>query len=414
VRRPAASPGQPATPDPGSRRPAILLSIILIFLAGIFVGRYVVPGSQQRAGSPVQIITADDGERQFVFPTFWEAWDNIHEKYIDIGEVDQQALFYGAVRGLVGAVGDPYTVFADPPTTTQFEENIGGSFSGVGIEIGVRNGVVTVIAPLEGSPAKAAGILEGDIIVAVDEEPITQEMSLDDVVTRIRGEQGTTVNLTVVHQDSRETEQIDVTRDTIEIESVKLTIEDDIAHVAITNFNGDTASRFTSAAREIERAGVDGIILDVRGNPGGFLQSAVDIASRFLPRGDIVVTERGKETTEYEAKGNTILADIPVVVLVNGGSASASEILAGALHDQLGTPIIGQQTFGKGSVQELVKLGDGSSLRVTIARWFTPAGKNIDHEGIAPTIEIEQDTDTEEDEQLVHAREELQSLINSR
>jgi len=352
-------------------------------------------------------MSVEEGERTLVFSTFWEAWDILQGNFIDAGSLEDEALFYGAVRGMVAAAGDPYTAFAEPDTTKQFEENLGGSFSGVGIEIGVRGGVVTVIAPLQGLPAEQAGIRAGDAIVAIDSEFITNDVSLDDVVQKIRGQRGTDVVLTVVHEGENQTEDVTITRDTIDIESVKFEMVDGIAHITITNFNGDTADKFEDAARAAKRAGARGVVVDVRGNPGGFLQSAVEIASRFLPRGTVVVSEQGNRAKDYTAKGATVLEDIPVVVLVDGGSASAREILAGALHDQLGTPIIGTTTFGKGSVQEFIKLGDGSSIRVTTARWFTPNGRNIDKDGIEPTIVVEQDREQEGDEQLQRALEEL-------
>ncbi len=387
------------------------LSFVLVLLIGIFLGRYVVPGAGRTELAPIQFIDVENGNRELIFPTFWEAWDILHKKFD--GNLDDEALFYGAVRGLVQAAQDPYTAFEDPQATKQFEETINGSFTGIGVEIGIRDKLPTVIAPLPGSPAERAGIRAADVILKVDDLQLTQDVSLDDVVQRIRGPRGSQVELTVVHLDEKETAIISITRDTIEIESIQLTIEDKIAHVVITSFNSDTATRFTAASREIDRAKVAGIILDLRNNPGGFLQSAVDIASRFLIPGTLVVSERGTEVKEYKAKGNTILANIPVVILVNEGSASASEILAGALQEELKATIIGKQTFGKGSVQEFVKLKDGSSLRVTVARWFTPNGRNISEHGITPDILVEQDRSTEVDEQLQRAREEIKKLSAS-
>ena len=401
--------GTPPANEVGNTKKGIagkVIAGVLLVLVGFFVGRYVFP-AVEFGDRPLQFVTVEEGERRLVFEPFWEAWDILHAHYIDVDQLTDERLFYGAVRGMVAATGDAYTAFAEPAATKQFEENLGGSFSGVGIEIGVRGGVLTVIAPLRDSPAEQAGVQAGDSIVAIDGDFITSDMSLDEVVQLIRGERGTTVTLTVVHPGASQTTEVVITRDTIEIESVILTIEDGIAHVIITSFNGDTADRFTKASREIKRANVRGVIIDVRGNPGGFLQSAVDIASRFLDRGKVVVTERGRDERDFTAGGNTLLEDIPTVVLVNGGSASASEILAGALHDQLGVPIIGTTTFGKGSVQEFIKLEDGSSIRVTTARWFTPSGRNIDKDGIEPTIEVEQDFDAEADGQLERARQEL-------
>lgn len=405
-----ASDGQPRRKRV---RAAYALGVILVLVVGIFIGRYLVPAADLAPTSPLRFVKVNEGgEREITFPTFWEAWDKLHAKYIDADKLTAEQLFYGAVGGMVRSTGDPYTVFADPKATKQFEETLEGTFFGVGIEIGIRSGLITVIAPLSGSPAEKAGIREGDILVAINKEALSQDSTLDDVVSRIRGPRGSKVTLTVIRKDSKEPQEIEVERQRIEIESVKMEITDGIAHLTITNFNADTASRFTTLARQATQQNVRGILLDVRNNPGGFLDSAVQIASRFVPEDTLVVTERGKNTTEYKAKGSSLLTGLPVVVLVNSGSASASEILAGALKDILNAPLVGTKTFGKGSVQEIVKLSDGSSMRVTIAKWFTPSGHNIAEEGIEPTIEVEQNTETDEDEQLIRAREELTKRLS--
>lgn len=381
------------------------LTAVLLMAAGVFVGRYVIPASVE-AEVPFQIISDNANQRQFVFPTFWEAWDTLHENFLE--DLDDKDLFYGAVEGMVAATGDPYTAFSDPKSTKQFRETLQGEFSGIGIEIGIRQGLVTVIAPLDGSPAEAAGIEAGDIIVGVDGEDVEQNTTIDEVVRKIRGQRGEAVTLKIARQGQADLQDIVIVRDIITIESIKLNIDNRIAHLEVTSFNGDTAEQFAAAAGTIAKSDVSGIVLDVRGNPGGFLQTAVDIASFFLEPGTPIVSERGKEDKEYKAKGNPILRDIPVVVLVDQGSASASEILAGALQDQRQVKIIGEQSFGKGSVQELIDLKDGSSVRVTIAKWYTPGGRSINEEGITPDIKVEDDRETEDiDEQLERAIEEL-------
>ncbi len=394
--------------SPTRPRLPTLLACLLFLSVGLFVGRYLVPAGDFKY-SALQFVTVEEGERRLIFPTFWEAWDKLHANFIN--ELVDEKLFYGAVSGMVKAAGDPYTVFAPPAETKQFEENISGSFSGVGIEIGLRDGAVTVIAPLSGSPADKAGVRAEDIIVAIDGEPVSPDTLIDEVVRKIRGPQGEPVTLTVVHKGASQAEDISIIRGEIAIESVLINIANDIAHIKITSFNDDTAKRFNAAARQAEQAQVKGVLLDVRGNPGGYLHTAVDIASRFLPQDTLVVSERGKANQEYVAQGNAILKDIPVVVLVDGGSASASEILAGALQDKRSAPIIGTPSFGKGSVQEFLKLSDDSSLRVTVAKWYTPNGRSISDEGIEPTVVVEQDRATAEDEQLLRAQEELIKLI---
>lgn len=386
-------------------------AVLLLFLAGLFVGRYVVPAGEFST-QPLQFVAVKEGERELVFPTFWEAWDVLHNDFINKDKIEDKSLFYGAVSGLVNAAGDPYTVFSDPQTTKQFEENIEGSFSGIGIEIGMREGSITVIAPLEGSPAETAGVRSGDTVLAIDDKPIDSEETLDDVVNRIRGPKGSAVKLTVLHKDENAPAEVSIIRDTIHIESVKVETKDGVAHLRISSFNGDTAAQVKQAMSEAARAQIKGVIIDVRNNPGGFLESAVEIASVFLDPNTIVVSERGDQNKEYRSKGQPILKNVPVVALMNGGSASASEILAGALRDQRHALLIGEKSYGKGSVQEFKKLDDGSSLRVTVAKWFTPAGHSIDEAGLEPDVAVEDNRDTLGDEQLDRAAKELQTLTN--
>lgn len=340
---------------------------------------------------------------------FAEARKVLDEEFI--GVLDEQKLSYGAVAGMVRAAGDPYTAFSDPSETKQFKETLKGSFSGIGAEMGIEGGFIIVIAPLAGSPAERAGIQAGDIIVAIDGKNLAEDTSLDDAVRMIRGPKGTEVKLSVIHSKEREKADIVIVRDDIEVPSVKSEMKSGIVHVSISSFNEDTSSKFAKIAKDAKRAGVRGVVLDVRGNPGGYLESAVDIASEFLPINTVVVSEEGKKKTVHRTHRSGSLRDIPVVVLINQSSASASEILSGALQDNLHAPLIGEKSFGKGSVQDVVDLSDGSSIRVTIAKWFTPNGTSIADEGIAPTITVEDNKDTQADEQLDRAMEELKGLM---
>ncbi len=388
-----------------SRTNGFLLGVFFI-VVGIGVGRYIVP-----VGYPLPpLFTVENGQQQLTFPTFWETWNKLHTNFI--GQLDDKKLLYGAVAGMVHAANDPYTSFQDPETSKQFEETLSGSFSGIGVEIGMRNGFVTVIAPLKGSPAEKAGIKTEDIIIAIDTKPLTTDTPVDEVVRLIRGPQGKAVVLTMVHKSAKAPEDISVVRDIIKVESVHFAMIGNLAHMTITSFNGDTAQRFKEAAQKALSAKARGIILDMRDNPGGFLQAAVDISSQFLDAGRLVVSEKGKENDEYRTSGRPLLKDIPVVVLINKGSASASEIVAGALLDSLHTPIIGVKSFGKGSVQQLLQLKDGSSLKVTIAKWYTPSGRSIDEQGIEPTIVVEATAEGVKDPQLDRAVEEVTKLIN--
>lgn len=383
------------------------IGAILCISLGVAIGMSIsvpVPGIT----SPVFERDAS-GKESFIFSPFAEARKVLQDQFI--GTLDDAKLSYGAVAGMVRAAGDPYTAYSDPIETKQFKETLKGSFSGIGAEMGIEGGLIVVIAPLEGSPAAKAGMKAGDIIVAIDDKNLTEETSLDAAVRMIRGPKGTKVKITVVHPEAKEKTDIVITRDDIEVQSVKSEIKNGIAHISISSFNGDTTSKFMKTARDVKKAGVQGIVLDVRRNPGGYLDTAVDIASEFLAPNSTVVIEKGKTETTHRAKRTGTLRDIPTVVLMDESSASAAEILAGALQDNLGTPLIGVKTFGKGSVQDVVDLSDGSSLRVTIAKWFTPKGTSITDEGIKPTVEVKDNDNTPEDEQLQRAIDELRKSI---
>lgn len=341
---------------------------------------------------------------------FWEAWKTLEEKYVDKEDLDIQEMIYGAVSGMVKSLGDPYTVFLEPEDTKRFIEDVKGSFEGVGMEIGIRAGQLQVIAPLEGTPAKEAGLKAGDKILAVDGE-LTADMTIEEAVNLIRGPRGTEVVLTIARKDWEETKDITIVRGVIEIPSLALDIrEDKVAHLRLFNFTEKAAYDFREAAINILESDTEGIILDLRNNPGGYLEVAQDISGWFLERGEIVAIEEfgGGERELYKAQGNAKLISYPLVVLINEGSASGSEILAGALRDNRGVKLIGKSSFGKGTVQQLEKLSDGSSLKITIAKWLTPEESLITDHGLEPDIEVE--ASDEGDPQLDKAIEILKSL----
>jgi carboxyl-terminal processing protease len=319
---------------------------------------------------------------------------------------------WGAIEGLVDSYDDPYTVFLPPEDAAIFEEDISGNFSGVGMEVGIRDDVVTIIAPLPGTPAEKAGLLAGDVIVRIDESS-TDGMNIDEAVRLIRGERGTEVVLMIFREGESEFLEISVIRDTITIPTTKTEIRDDVFIISLYSFNAIAEAEMQAALRKFVESGKKELILDLRGNPGGFLQSAVSIASYFLPVGKVIVREsfgEGEEEQLYRSQGRVLgrFAPEEMVVLIDGGSASASEILAGALQEHGIATLIGSQTFGKGSVQELIELGDGSSLKVTIARWLTPNGVSISEGGLTPDIEVErtpQQRIDDEDPQLDAALE---------
>lgn len=330
-----------------------------------------------------------------------EVWGIIHKKFV--GEVKDTELATGMLRGMVSGLNDPYSAYADKKETEQFAEDISGKFSGIGVEIGRKNGLITVVSPLKNSPAEKAGVKAQDVIYSIDGKTVPQDESLTEVASKIRGPEGTSVKLGVLRDKREGALDITVRREKITLESVTLSMKDDVAVINITEFHDDTARKFKTIARQILNAKVKGIVLDMRNNPGGVLTGAVDIAGHFVKDGEVVVKEVPSDPTNailHHSEGPADLLKIPVVVLVNGGSASASEILAGALRDIRGAKIIGEKTFGKGCVQELVGLSDGSSLRITIAKWYTPKGAEISEKGITPDIESKQSDNDKIDVQM--------------
>ena len=350
------------------------------------------------------------------FSLFWQTWQVIQNKFVDKDKINTEAMIYGAISGMVGSLGDPYTVFMEPEDTKRFVEDVKGSFEGVGMEVGIRNNQLTVIAPLEGTPAQKAGLRAGDAIVKVDNEG-TADMTVDEAVNRIRGARGTEVVLTIFRKEWEEERDVKVVRGVIEIPSLKWELKDDnIAYLHLYNFTEKAAYDFRKAAIEILESPARKVILDLRNNPGGYLEVAQDIAGWFMEAGDVVAIEdfgEGKEQKLYKAEGNGLLASYAVVVIINEGSASASEILAGALRDNQSVELIGETSFGKGSVQELEKLKGGSSLKVTIAKWLTPKGELITDKGLEPDVKVEiseEDIAAEKDPQLDKAIEIIKEL----
>lgn len=338
-----------------------------------------------------QVINKDEGKSAAVdFSLFWQVWDRLHARYVDTDSLDTQQLVYGAISGMVAAAGDPYTVFFEPVTARKFQEEVSGAFSGVGMELGMRDGAITVIAPIKDSPAIRAGIRAGDVIVKIDDAS-AEGMSVEEAVNLIRGKKGTTVRLSVAREGEDALLEFSLVRDTIKIPAVdwKL-LNGTVAYLQIYSFNGNVDDEFAEAIREIEESSADRLILDLRNNPGGLLDSAVNLAGWFLEPKSVVVKEKFSSglIDEMRTSGNARLVKMPVVILMNGGSASASEILAGALHDNRNIQIIGEQSFGKGSVQQIESFYNGSTLKVTVAKWLTPNGVSISETGIAPTTEI--------------------------
>lgn len=323
------------------------------------------------------------------FKLFWDVWDIMKSQYVNKDKLTDKAMFYGALKGLVASADDPYTVFMDPKISQQFSDDLAGTFEGIGAELSIKNEVLTVVAPLADSPAQKSGLLAGDKILAINGET-TSGMSIDDAVNKIRGPKDTSVKLTVLHNGQDKTSDLEIMRNTIVIKSVTTELRKDrIFVVKVSNFNNDTSGLFDQAVSEIIKDNPRGIILDLRNNPGGYLDTAVELASQWIEKG-VVVSEKfsADKKNDYNSSGIAKLKNYKTVVLVNEGSASASEIVAGALHDYKLATLIGEKTFGKGSVQTLENLADGSSVKVTVAEWLTPNGININKEGIKPDVEV--------------------------
>ena len=400
--------------------------ILIIIFAGIFSAGYVLGHRGYRASfekfPQVSISRELPEERKGLdFSLFWRVWDTLDARYFDKSKLIPSEMVYGAIRGMVAAIGDPYTIFLSPSENKVVQEDLLGSFEGVGIQIGFKGTQLAVIAPLPESPAEKAGVKAGDFIVGIRDEQKdidrgTVGITLPEAVRAIRGKAGTTVTLTLLREGEEEPIVADIVRAPIEVPSIVLDYVGEgekIAHIKLLKFSGETLTEWEKVVIEIlKKPEITGIILDVRNNPGGFLQAAVDLASEFLENGEVVVIEEEAAGVRNEFKVEKIgrFRNQKVVVLVNGGSASASEILAGALRDNKGTIIVGEKTFGKGTIQEPQQIEGDVGLHITIAKWLTPSRVWVNEGGLVPDVEIEDNPETEEDEQLQKAIDLLQNV----
>ncbi|MEI6420045.1 MAG: S41 family peptidase [bacterium] len=346
---------------------------------------------------------------------FWEAWKLLDEKFVATKHSSKKATdqekVWGAIAGMTSSFGDPYTVFMPPTEAKSFDDDIAGGFSGVGMEVGIKDGLITVIAPLKGTPAFKAGMKSGDKIVEINGTS-TQDMSVDAAVKIIRGPKGTEVKLKVAREGKKDFMEISIIRDNIDIPTVDTETKDGVFVIHLYNFYAKAPDMFRQALKEFSESGLDKLVLDVRGNPGGYLEAAVDMASWFMPMGKVVVREEGKGVDGekiHRTMGHQVFDEkTKIAVLIDGGSASASEILAGALRDNGVAKLVGTKSFGKGSVQEVVKVTPNTSLKVTIARWLTPNGDSISEVGLKPDIEVkntEENITKKVDAQLLKAIE---------
>ena len=409
--------------------------VLLLIIGGAFFFGYQRGEKNISAELKIaELQNKDIGQPEQVdFSSFWQTWNVINEKFVTTAtSTTAQEKVYGAIEGLAKSLGDPYTVFFPPEESKAFETEISGKFEGVGIELGIKDNILSVVAPLKDTPAFRAGIKSGDKIIKIN-DTLSADMTVEAAVKMIRGPRGTEVRLTIAREGKNEPLEIKIVRDVINIPTIDTEIKQVVAAdgsdgsnnpwvngiyvIKLYNFSANSSNLFREALRSFIESGTHKLILDLRGNPGGYLEAAVDMASWFLPTGKVVVSEeyaKGTEPTIHRSRGYNIFNDtLKMVILVNEGSASASEILAGALREQSIAKLIGAKTFGKGSVQELVKITPDTSLKLTIARWLTPLGHSISEEGLTPDYEVKistKDLEAKRDPQMDKAVEILKGM----
>jgi len=392
----------------------IIIKIVpTILILGLMGGSFVLGTKVNFSQMHLAEIENKNNEQvsELDFNTFWDTWQILDKKFVKDKEIEDEEItnqdkIWGAIQGLTRSFGDPYTIFLPPYESGMFESDIGGSFEGIGLEIGIRDGFLIAISPLKETPAERAGMKPKDKILEIDGKS-TKNMDTTTAVKIIRGEKGTDVILLVERKGKDEPFEVPITRDVINIPTIDTELKssdgktknndniiDGVFIIRLYSFTAVSPNLFREALREfVKNQEATKLIIDLRGNPGGYLEAATDIASWFLPIGKVVVTEDygGKEPNKvHSSKGYDIFNDnLKMVILVDGGSASASEILAGALHEYGKATLVGTKTFGKGSVQELIKITSETSLKVTVARWLTPNGNSFSHDGIEPDVKIE-------------------------
>lgn len=360
--------------------------VVLIALVTVFVAGYVF-GAHQPSTS-VQAQSGSPAGTDELFAPFWETWTLLHDNYVD--PLDDNALLEGALNGLLDSLGDPHTGYMNPETFTQINESMSGEYEGIGATVRTdeATGGLQLVTIMDGSPAQAAGLLPGDVIVEVEGADVTG-LDQNEIIAQVRGPAGTSVDLGIQRQSEPEVLDVEVTRERITVASVAYEVLDgDIGYVRLSQFEFGSSQELRDALEAMDANALKGLILDVRGNPGGYLTTSIEVASAFIPEGT-VVTERGPERERtYDALGNASAPDVPMVVLVDAGSASASELIAGALQDNQRATIVGTKTFGKGSVQTWHTLSNGGGVRITVSRWYTPSGRSVNDVGIDPDVNV--------------------------
>lgn len=414
----------------------IILVILIVGLVsgniGFFIGVNKVAFDWKNYKPLLSVTSKEPPSQQNVdFSQFWTVWQKVEEQYYDKSKLDSQKMVQGAISGMVQSLGDPYTVYLPPTQNSDFKQGMAGQFEGIGAELGMKDKQIIVVAPLDGMPAKKAGIRSGDAILKVNDQP-TAGWTLSQAVEKIRGPKGTDVTLTILHKEETKAQEVKIQRGTItvksvnawikpvkDIEGVKITDsaiqEKRIGYIRLSQFGDNTNAEWLAAINDIalkmeQEGAIEGIVLDLRNNPGGYLTDATFIASEFIKDGTVVIQDRGdgQTKTTFAVNRKGLLTEIPVIVLINRGSASASEILAGALRDHNRAILVGETSFGKGTIQQAEDLGGGSGIHVTIAKWLTPNGTWVHEKGLEPDIAVDlNEKDLEHDTQLEKAMHEL-------
>ncbi|MCL5411466.1 MAG: S41 family peptidase [Patescibacteria group bacterium] len=377
------------------------LTVLLgcVFSLGIFVGQnFNLPFGKApfslNANEGVKIFNKE-ANKSIDFSLFWKVWDELEKQYVNKKAIDSEKMLYGAISGMTSSLGDPYTTFLDPSQNKEFDGELSGTYEGVGIQLGFKDKQLVVMAPLAGTPAESAGVKAGDLIIKISDKD-TVGMTLPEAVTLIRGPAGTSIKLTMLHLGGDKPYDASITREKIKVKSVELTRKDgDIAYVKLSRFGDTTNDEWDSVIKEVSSANYKGMVLDLRNNPGGHLQSAVYIASEFLKKDEVVVQEEASDGSRELLKVNRDgkLLEIPLTVLINKGSASASEIVSGALADHQRATLVGEDSFGKGTVQAVEEFENGAGLHVTVAKWLTPNGTWVNEKGLSPNVKVTLSTD---------------------
>ncbi len=379
------------------------------FLFGIHIGRNDIPEIDKVSGlshKNAEVETKAD------FGPFWKVWNVINEKSPDADKISDQDRVYGAIKGLTGSLNDPYSVFFTPEEAKMFEDDISGEFSGVGMEVGIKDKILTIISPLKNTPAYNAGLKSGDKILKIDKK-ITSDLSIDEAIKLIRGPNGTTVTLTIFREGEKEPREVKVVRGIINVPTIDTEIrKDGIFVLSLYSFSANSADLFRDAIKKFSDSKSNKLILDLRGNPGGYLDASIDMASWFLPSGKTVVIEDSGDKAKqkvYRSRGYDIFdSKLKFIILIDGGSASASEILAGAMQDNNRAKLVGEQSYGKGSVQEVVDITPDTIFKITVAKWLTPKGNSISEKGLTPDYVVPftaKDADAKRDPQMDKAVE---------